>query len=167
VAFSRKLNGKRFGNQAPGYGPAEIGTGGALCNRSESRGFEKILTTDFTEFTDGNAFIRDIREIRGSFFGCGFAALCLRVRAYAVFKTISLKIAWGNPGRFFCRLHAALFAFSSFPARFVLKLFPAGLLVSVFRFPLFFSVNQIPDRSKNRPGEKRRILSGFLRKGFG
>ena len=48
------------------------------CNRSESRSFEKIFTTDFTDSTDGNAFIRVIREIRGSFFGCGFSALCPR-----------------------------------------------------------------------------------------
>jgi hypothetical protein len=35
-------------------------------NASESRSLEKILATDFTDFTDGNLFIRVIRTIRGS-----------------------------------------------------------------------------------------------------
>jgi len=48
----------------------------ALCsairqNHAVARGF---FTTDNTEFTDGNVFIRAIRVIRGPFTGWGFAA---------------------------------------------------------------------------------------------
>jgi hypothetical protein len=46
------------------------------CSRSESRGFKRISTTDGTDFSDGNVFICVIRVIRGSFFYCGFGALC-------------------------------------------------------------------------------------------
>src|ERR1039458_4660631 len=47
------------------------------CNTSESRSFEKIITAACADGMDGKVFSRVIRVIRGSFIGCGSAALCL------------------------------------------------------------------------------------------
>ena len=44
-------------------------------------GRDEFFTTDFTDSADKmqgtQGIICGIREIRGKFFGCGFAALCL------------------------------------------------------------------------------------------
>jgi hypothetical protein len=54
------------------------GEGGAISSISRQYGQNspKFFTTDFTDYADGNVFIRVIRVIRGSFFSCFAAFFC-------------------------------------------------------------------------------------------
>ena len=57
----------------------------------------RMCTTDFTEATDRKLFIREIREIRGSFAGCGFASLRIgQVRSICFCRTVLAELFLQN-----------------------------------------------------------------------